>query len=118
MIDLDTLRLIAARSRPALQDALAAIKAQQAGTPMAARRASKAAEIALEDPDAVWSPEERTALASLLGGEAPHEIRDTYVRFRASKAEKRQVVEAAKAAGLTQSDYVRQALGLPTIDEA
>jgi hypothetical protein len=114
---LSTLQRIVARAPSATTEALRAIKAQQMRSAQAARRAALAAEQALADADAAWTPDERAALAALLGG-GGLPVRDTYIRIRASKAEKRKVDAAARAAGLTQSDYIRRRLDLPTLDLA
>lgn len=117
MDTVSTLKLIVARSPDAMREALGAIKAQQSGSPMAARRAERAASLALEDGAANWTPAERAALAELLGagsqGGAP---RTLDIRIRVNASEKCDVQQAADEAGLSVSDYIRQSIGLPILD--
>lgn len=116
MNTLDTLKLIVARSPAAMREALGAIKAQQSGSPMVVRRAERAASLALEDGEADWTPAERAALAELLGASASDEPRTLDIRIRVNVSEKGDVQQAADETGLSVSNYVRRALGLPTLD--
>lgn len=112
---IETLRLIAARSSSALHEALGAIKAQQVRSPLAARRAERAAMLALEDPDTQWTAEERAVLAALLG-RTSEGTRTMELRLRVNASEKADVQQAADDAGLSVSNYIRRALGLPELD--
>lgn len=112
-MSIELLRLIAARSPAALQEAADAIRAQQIGSPLAARRAERAASLALADAAAQWSAEERAALAGLLGAE---EARTQYIRLRVSASEKAEVQRVAGETGLSVSNYIRQRLELPLAD--
>ena len=95
MSTLDTLKLIAARSPDALREALGAIRAQGSGSPMAARRAERAAALALEDASAQWSDSERAALVELLGADGGSEPRRLDIHIRVNPGEKADVQQAA-----------------------
>lgn len=116
---LSTLRMIAIRSQVALTEALSAIRAHQAGQQtLADRRASKAATLALADPAADWTADERAQIIAIFGHDVPDTaLRKETIRFLATKEEKRQVAAAAKAVRLSQSDYIRQHLGLDLTGE-
>lgn len=116
MDTVSTLKLIVARSPDAMREALGAIKAKQSGSPMAARRAERAASLALEDGAANWTPAERAALAELLGAGSPGEPRTLDIRIRVNASEKGDVQQAADEAGLSVSNYIRQSIGLPILD--
>lgn len=116
MTTIDILRLIIARSPDAAREGIGAIKALQSGSPMAARRAERSAQIALEDSEAKWTADERAQLAELLGTTGSDEPRNLDIRLRVSVSEKNEVQQAASEAGLTVSDYIRQAIGLSILD--
>lgn len=108
----ETLRMIAARSLDAQREALGAIRARQVGSPMAARRAERAAAIAFADPAAQWAPEERLALSELLGQDSD-DNRVLDIRIRVNSAEKERVKKMAAESGFpTVSDFIRYKIGL------
>jgi hypothetical protein len=113
---IELLELIAARSRMASREAANAIRAVQNSAPTATRRCATAAAKALDDDQAIFSDEERKLLATLLGAPLLDDVRGLDIRLRVSKAEKRQVQEAAEAADLSLSNYIRRALGLSLVD--
>lgn len=113
METIDILRLIAAKAPSATHEALGAIRGQQVGSPLAARRAERAASMALEDPQAEWTAEERLLLASLLGADGPdEEPRRLDLRIRVNEREKAIVQRLAEDAGMTVSDFIRSKIGL------
>lgn len=75
-----------------------------------------AAEQALDDTTATFSPEERLLLATLLGAPLLEHVRGLDIRLRVSKSEKAQVQQAADEAGLSVSNYIRRCVGLPLVD--
>jgi L-serine deaminase len=101
------LALIAARSPDAARTATDALRAQQNGSPMAAARAARAARLALSDPVATFSADERRQIAEMLDTE-----RDVDIRLRVTLDEKERVQAMADALGLTVSAFVRQRIGL------
>lgn len=116
---MDTVTLmqqIIARSPRASDLALRAINAQRARSPMALRRAAKAAELALRDPEATWSSDERAALAELVVGGDRSQERSVFLRLRVTPEERTRIREGARAAGLTVSNYIRDRLGLAIVD--
>jgi len=108
---LPTLRMIALRSNSAVSAALNAIRAIQIDAPIARRRAAKAATLALSDTSASWTEDERTDIIAIIGHDTG-ELRTEITQFRTSKAEKLQIIAAAKAAGMNQSIFIRSRLGL------
>lgn len=113
----ETLRMIVARSSDAQREALGAIRAQQIKSPMAARRAERAAAIAFGDPSVEWTPVERLALSELLGQDAD-DTRTQDVRVRVNAAEKEQVKRMAAEAGFPSvSDFIRSKIGLGHIND-
>jgi AraC-like DNA-binding protein len=107
-----TLRMIAARSLDAQREAAGAIRAHQIGSPMAARRAERAAGIAFSDPAVEWTPEERMALSELLGQDTD-DTRTQDVRVRVNAIEKERIKRMAVEAGFsTVSDFIRERIGL------
>lgn len=107
----DALRLIAGKSPDALHEALGALKGQQVKSPMAQRRADRAIEMALRDPQAGFTSAERVELAALLSG-AGNETRSLDVRVRVTVEEKERIQEMADEAGMTVSDFIRTRIGL------
>ena len=101
------LALIAGGSPAAARTAADAIRAEQNDSPMAAARTARAARMALDDPQATFSAEERREIAELLDGrDAPA------VRFRVSARERARLEAMAQEAGLSLSDFIRQKVGL------
>lgn len=108
---INALRLIAGKSPAALHEALGALRAQQTQSPLALRRADRAIELALQDPQAGFTADERQALAALLSG-TPDGARTLDVRIRVNADEKQRVQEMAEEAGMTVSDFIRGKIGL------
>ena len=109
---IETLRMIAARSLDAQREALGAIRAIQVRSPMAARRAERAARIAFADQAVGWTPEERLALSELLGQDHD-DTRTQDIRVRVNSAEKERVKQMAADAGFPNvSDFIRERIGL------
>lgn len=107
-----TLRMIAARSVDAQHEAIGAIRAQQINSPMAARRAERAAAVAFADPAVEWTPDERLSLSELLGQDAD-DTRVLDIRVRVNAAEKDRVKHMAAENGFpTVSDFIRSRIGL------
>jgi len=107
-----TLRMIAARSPDAQREAIGAIRAQQVNSPVAARRAERAAQIAFADQAAEWTQVERLALSELLGQDA-NDTRTQDIRVRVNSAEKEKVKQLATDAGFPNvSDFIRSKIGL------
>lgn len=102
------LLIIARGSQDAARTATDALRAQQNGSPMAAARAARAARLALSDPQATFSADERRAIAELLEND-----RDAApIRFRVTADERARLEQMAEDAELSISDFIRQKIGL------
>lgn len=105
----DALRLIAAKSPDQMRNAVRTLRSVQNDTPVAQQRAERVISWALQDPQAEFTTEDRTALAALLGGS---DARTLDVRMRVSPAEKAEIQAMADAEGMTVSDFIRRRIGL------
>jgi 16S rRNA U516 pseudouridylate synthase RsuA-like enzyme len=103
----DPLVIIASGSLAAARTAADAIRAREVGSPMAGARAARAARIALDDPQATFTEQERRVIVELLETE-----RSDVLRLRVTPAEKAEVQRMAEDAGLTVSDFIRRRIGL------
>jgi len=104
---LDALKLIAGRSGEAMHDALRAIQAVTAGSPVVQQRYNHVAEIALNDASAEWMPDERQAIiAHMDATDATN--REYSLRIRLTDAERDALKEQAGLCGQTMSEYVRR----------
>lgn len=104
----NALAIIAGGSPAAARMATDALRAQQNGSPMAAARAARAARLALSDPQATFTAEERRAIAELLEND-----RDAApIRFRVTSDERTRLEQMAENAQLSISDFIRQKIGL------
>lgn len=100
--------IIAGGSQDAARIATDALRAQQNGSPMAAARAARAARLALSDPQATFTADERRQIAGLLEND-----RDAApIRFRVSADERARLEQMAEDAELSISDFIRQKIGL------
>lgn len=105
------LRLIAAGSPDAARLALRALRST-APEPVRQTMINRIVEVALTDPQADFSPDQRAQLAGLIEVADSDDRRSDTLRFRVTPAEAEQVRGDADAAGLDLSAYVRRALGL------
>lgn len=107
----NALRLVIAKSPFLLNEAPKALRALNSRSPLAQRRAERAIEYALSDPQATFTEDERLALAQLISGDAG-EVRNLDIRLRVSADEKSEVQHMAEEAGMTVSDFIRSKIGL------
>lgn len=116
---LDAMRLIAAKSPNATHAALLAFRALQNNSPLGESRAQRAIEVALRDRESTFTTEDRSSLALLFMGQDPNqeeEPRTLDLRIRVNADEKQHVKDLADEAGLSVSNFIRQRVGLPTVD--
>lgn len=111
MTYIEAMQLVAARSPRTGSEAAKTIRRLTNNTVTAQRIAERVIEHALQDHQAEFTADERLALASLLSGDTG-EARTLDIRVRVTADEKQRVHEAAQAAGMTLSDYLRQQVGL------
>ena len=102
----EALKLIISRSPNAAREAMQTIAAINAKSPMVSHRYNRTVDIALNDPQAEFSSEERALLAGNLAV-FDDVIKTETIRFRATQAERAQLEELANSAGMNMSDYIR-----------
>jgi hypothetical protein len=112
-IMINALRLIITKSPVAMREAIAAIRAIDAKSPMVQHRYNTVVDLALSDPQAEFTAEERSMLAENLdsatsGGNA----KTVDVRVRLTADEKATVQSMAQADGMNVSDFIRSKIGL------
>jgi len=73
-----------------------------------ARNVAKAVMVALRDPAAQWTDEERLVLVDLLARAGVDQPRQRLINFRVSADELELLRKRAKQLGCTVSEYVRQ----------
>jgi hypothetical protein len=108
----DALRLIVAKSPRAAAEAVRTMTALRAGSPILQHRYQRVLEMALADPAAEFTSDERAVLAdALTAGEAVESgTRDRILRVRLSPAEWADLEATAADSGETLSSYVRRQL--------
>ena len=99
------LKLIITKSQNAAPFAMQVLRAIDANSPMVQTRYNQAVQIALNDPGAYWTEGDRAVLAEHLGAQGSD--RSTMLAVRLSSTERQAVEQAADAAGMNISDYVR-----------
>jgi len=104
----NALKLIISRSPAATREAMACLRAIRAGSPIVPIRYERAVNLALSDPEASFSGEERAELASHLTEDGG--TRSTVFRFRLTKTERALLEDMAREAGVSASVYARRAL--------
>lgn len=102
----DALKLIIAKSEDAMQEAVRTLQAINANSPVVQQRYNHVVEIALADPYAMFTPEERAIIAAPLAT-SESETRDYTLRIRVSEYERGMLERLADEAGVTMSEYVR-----------
>lgn len=100
----DALKLIITRSPNASANAMTALRAAQNNSPVINKRYAICLELALNDPQAEFTPQERADLVSLLDG-AGTSSRTVMIAVRLTQAEYETVREQAGEQSI--ADYVR-----------
>jgi hypothetical protein len=106
---LDALKLIAGRSTDAMREALKAIQAVNAGSPVVQQRYNQVAEIALNDASAEFTAEEKLAIIEHID-QVGSVGREFVLHVRLTDSERDELQLAADAAGTNMSGYARRML--------
>jgi hypothetical protein len=104
------LRLAVAKSPATLTEAPRALRAL-GRSPIATQRAQRVLEIALTDPQATFTEQERSELAALLAATGD-DTRSVDIRLRVTPAEKADIQSMADEAGVNVSVFIRSKIGL------
>lgn len=109
---LEALRVIIAGSPAAFREASRTILALQANSPIIQQRLNFAGSMALNDPQAEFSADERRLIAEVMGlTEEDNEI--TTISFKLTKAERAEVERLAQTEGFKDlTSYIRRQIGL------
>lgn len=103
------LKIIIAKSPAAAQQAIACLRGIQAKSPILDVRYAHTVSIALGDPAAEFTQDERRIIAEALSAGAS-ETRDYTLRIRMTEAERADLARQAEEADLSMSEYVRRRL--------
>jgi hypothetical protein len=103
------LKLIIAKSPNAMREAITTLRALSSGSPVVQQRYNHTVDIALNDPQAEFTLEERALIADNLAatGDA---TRDFLLRVRLTDAERVELETVSSDAGMSMSEYVRRKL--------
>ena len=106
-MDMDSaLRIIIAASPVAAGEAFDCIRALKARSPMIGVRFNSVVKTAFSDPDATFTPEQRTAITELI--DISSESRDAWFRMRITVDEYEAIRQSADSAGLSMSEWARR----------
>lgn len=110
----DALKLIIGKSPAAMTDALTTLRAIGAKSPMAQQRYQATVELALNDPDAEFTADERALIASYLEVVNDAGRRDKLVQIRVTADERETLDRLAHEAGYNGnvSEWTRSLWGL------
>lgn len=103
------LKLIISKSPDAMREAIKTLQAIKAKSPIVQQRYNRVVEIALSDPQAEFSADERAILADSLAG-IEEEGRSFMLRVRLTERERAELQQEADAENMSMSEYVRQKL--------
>ena len=107
----DALKTIIAKSSAAGSEAIKTMQAIQVRSPILQIRYNRTVEMALEDREATFTPDERTLLALFVDAVGdPDEMSSTLPAVRCSDIERADIEERARSASLSLSAYIRSVL--------
>jgi type IV pilus biogenesis protein CpaD/CtpE len=107
----DALKTIIAKSSAAGSEAIKTMQAIHTQSPILQLRYNRTVEMALEDREATFTPNERALLALFVDAVGdPDEMSSTLPAVRCSDAERAEIDERACAAGVSLSAYIRSVL--------
>lgn len=104
----EALRLIITKSPLAASQAMETIRAIHAKSPILQIRYNNTVQMALNDPQAEFTPAERALLAEFVGSPDSSTNRDFMLRVRLTDAERAALQQSADQAQQSMSEYVRQ----------
>lgn len=108
---LEALRIIIAGSPSAFREASRTIQALHANSPIIQQRVNFTGSMALNDPQAEFTADERRLIADVMGLEGDSDI--TTISFKLTKAERADVERLAQAEGYKDlTSYIRSKIGL------
>jgi hypothetical protein len=105
----EALRIIIARSPEAARDAIDCLRAIGARSPVVNQRYQNTLAVALSDPQATFTADERAILAEAIAPQGKANRSFTF-HIRLSQQERAQLAAAADAVGMEMSDYARGVL--------
>lgn len=105
----EALKTIISKSSLAMGDAITCLRAIAAKSPVVQQRYNHVVDLALNDPSAHFTTEERAIIAEGLSVPGS-ETRDFTLRVRLTQSERVTLQEAANDADLDLSEYVRRKL--------
>ena len=105
----EALKLIISKSQNAAGHAMQVLQAIRTGSPVTQLRYNQTVQIALNDPNAYWEPEERALLAEHLGA-GDEDKRDYMLRVRLTADEYESLQRLSADGSMNVSDYVRMRL--------
>ena len=103
---IDALRIIAAKSPAAGEQAMQCIRAIQAKSPIVQRRYNRVAELAFGDNMADFEPAERRLIASYIEADEV-ENKSLVIRFRVTPSEKAAIEQMATDGDMDVSEFLR-----------
>jgi hypothetical protein len=101
------LKLIIVKSKSSAREAMRTLQAIQAKSPVVQQRYNHCVEMALSDPQAAFTAEERAILADSLAGDEDGE-RTFVIRVRLTEVERSTLQTSVDEAGVSMSEYVRR----------
>lgn len=102
----NALKIIIAKSPAAMQEAIKCIQAISANSPIIQQRYNRVVDLALNDPEAKFSPDERAEIASHLET-TTDETRSYTLRVRLTEIEQAELEQLADEDQQSLSEYVR-----------
>lgn len=108
----DALKIIISKSPAAMTEALMTLRAIGAKSPIVQQRYQATVELALGDPDADFTADERALIASYLEVVTEGKRRDKLVQVRVTAEERETLDRMAHEAGYNVSEWTRSLWGL------
>lgn len=105
----NALRIIIGKSPAAAREAMQTMQAVHVNSPVLQHRYNRTVEIALTDPRAVFTDEERATISEFVSV-ADTDTRNTILHVRLTDDEWLRLQEAAKQARVSASEYARRKL--------
>jgi DNA replication initiation complex subunit (GINS family) len=108
---IDAMKLIVSKSPTSGSEAIKTMQAIHAKSPILQLRYNRTVEMALNDREATFTPDERALLALFVDVISdPDEMSSTLPAVRCSDVERTDIEERARSAGMNLSAYIRSVL--------